>query len=69
MTESVSTSGNRTIVVTSGFQGPQGINGTNGFGVYVQDTLPVSNEDKYIWVQTGLGTGGTDYTFWIEDGT
>ena len=22
-----------------------------------------------MWVQTGLGTGGTDVTFWIEDGT
>jgi hypothetical protein len=23
----------------------------------------------YLWVQTGLGASGTDFTFWIEDGT
>lgn len=31
------------------------------------NTLPANTAG--LWVQTGLGPGGTDWTLWIEDGT
>jgi len=35
--------------------------------VVVSNTQPVGLE-KYLWIQTGLGSSGTDFTFWFEDG-
>ncbi len=37
--------------------------------VFVQPTAPSPTPSgPYMWVQTGLGPGGHDVTFWIEDG-
>lgn len=35
--------------------------------VVISNTQPVGLE-KYLWIQTGLGSSGTDFTFWFEDG-
>jgi hypothetical protein len=35
--------------------------------VYVQDTNP-SMTTPGIWIETGVGPGGTGFTFWFEDG-
>lgn len=37
-------------------------------GIVVADDDPELTEPG-IWVQTGLGADGSDFTFWIEDGT
>lgn len=42
-------------------------NGSNN--LFVQNGAPGSPPATYLWIQTGLGTGGTDMTFWVEDGT
>lgn len=39
-----------------------------GSGVHVQTTNPQMVAPG-LWIQTGLGTSGTDFTFWIEDGS
>lgn len=48
------------------------ISATGGGGgtqnLFVQNASPVSPPSTYLWVQTGLGTSGNDFTFWIEDG-
>lgn len=48
------------------------ISATGGGGgtqnLFVQNTAPISPPSTYMWIQTGLGTSGTDFTFWIEDG-
>lgn len=36
---------------------------------FVQPTAPAPAPARYMWVQTGLGLTGTDFTIWIEDGT
>lgn len=41
----------------------------NGIQVYIQNTSPGSSPYKYIWVETGLGSGGTQYKLWFWDGT
>jgi len=39
------------------------------FATYIGNTQPsVPTGIPYLWVQTGLGTSGTDWTLWIEDG-
>jgi hypothetical protein len=55
----------------TGPQGPQGEPGTGSGGgnLFVQNAAPSSPPATYLWVQTGLGTGGTDMTFWVQDGT
>ncbi len=35
--------------------------------LYIQDSNP-DNSNPHLWIQTGLGSGGTGLTFWIEDG-
>lgn len=35
--------------------------------IYVQAAQP-TGAAPYLWVQTGLGPSGEDFTFWIEDG-
>ena len=37
--------------------------------VVVSETAPAFPPSTYLWVQTGLGDTGEDFTFWIEDGT
>lgn len=38
--------------------------------IYIQNTAPtVATGNKYMWVQTGLGDTGEDFTIWIEDGS
>lgn len=35
---------------------------------YVSPTAPAAPVgQKYLWVQTGLGPSGNDFTFWIEN--
>ena len=34
--------------------------------VFIQASAPVSARD-YIWIQTGIGPGGEDFTIWFED--
>lgn len=41
----------------------------HGQQVYVQDTQPTGTPEVYFWLQTGLGSGGDDWTLWFEDGT
>lgn len=36
--------------------------------VYIQDTQPDFNGGKGLWLQTGIGAGGADWTLWFEDG-
>jgi hypothetical protein len=52
-----------TVVVEVASDGPQGPP-----GVVVSDTQPAF-AGTGLWVQTGLGPTGDDFTFWIEDGT
>lgn len=35
---------------------------------YVQPTAPTPppGQTSYLWVQTGLGVSGNDFTFWIN---
>lgn len=35
--------------------------------LFVQHTNPGSSS-PHLWIQTGLGSNGTDMTFWVEDG-
>ncbi|MBI2009525.1 hypothetical protein HYS84_03950 [Candidatus Saccharibacteria bacterium] len=35
--------------------------------VFIQNTNP-GGSTPHLWIQTGLGPGGTDMTFWVEDG-
>ena len=41
--------------------------GISGTPLYIQDSNPGSS-NPHLWIQTGLGSKGTDMTFWIEDG-
>ena len=34
---------------------------------YIRPTKPNAN-GNYLWMQTGLGAGGTSMTLWVEDG-
>ena len=34
--------------------------------LYIQETQPTTTED-YLWVQTGLGEDGEDFTFFIQE--
>lgn len=41
----------------------------SGQPTYVGPTQPtVAAGQAYLWVQTGIGTSGGDWSFWIEDG-
>lgn len=44
--------------------GPQGPSGPQNLSVGETNTLT----GEGLWVQTGLGSDGTGFTFWIEDG-
>lgn len=33
--------------------------------LYIQNGTPTNTPAQYLWIQTGLGTSGTDLTFWI----
>jgi len=35
--------------------------------LYIQNSNPGSS-NPHLWIQTGLGSTGTDMTFWVEDG-
>ena len=39
-----------------------------GQPIFISNSAP-SASGKYLWIQTGLGDLGTDFTFWFEDGT
>lgn len=53
-----------TVVVNAGAQGPPGPG-----NLFISDTAPSAAPVKYMWVQTGLGDTGDDWTIWIEDGS
>lgn len=36
--------------------------------VYIQNEQPSFNGGKGLWLQTGIGAGGADWTLWFEDG-
>lgn len=40
-----------------------------GMPLFVGDDAPSSPPTQYVWIQTGLGVGGDEMTFWVEDGT
>lgn len=57
------------IVVTQ--MGPAGSGGGGGGAVqnvFIGESAPSSPPATYLWIETGLGVGGTDMTFWVEDG-
>lgn len=35
---------------------------------YVQPTAPTPpvGQTQYLWIQTGMGTSGQDFTFWVN---
>ncbi len=41
--------------------------GVSSTPIYIQSKQP-SASTPYLWIQTGLGSGGSGMTFWIEDG-
>lgn len=45
-------------------RGPQGVPGPSNLVVGPTNTLTMPG----LWVQTGLGASGNDFTLWIEDG-
>lgn len=49
----------------AGARGPQGEVVSVGVPTFIQDTQP-DYEGSYVWVQTGLGTDGTDYTVYYN---
>ena len=50
----------------SGARGPQGEAGpTLGVPTFIQGEQP-DYEGSYVWVQTGLGDSGCDYTVWYK---
>jgi hypothetical protein len=50
----------------SGARGPQGEAGpSTGVPTFIQETQP-NYEGSYVWVQTGLGADGTDYTVYYN---
>lgn len=56
-------------VTTIGERGPQGVQGEPGpQNLFVQPNDPAMAQPG-VWVQTGLGPAGNDWTMWIEDGT
>lgn len=55
-------------VAPAGVQGPTGAQGIPGEqSLYVQATQPTGLTRDYLWVQTGLGPTGDDWTLWFED--
>jgi hypothetical protein len=50
----------------AGARGPQGEAGpTLGVPTFIQETRP-DHEGSYVWVQTGMGDGGCNYTVWYN---
>ena len=37
--------------------------------VFISPVTPSNPPSQYLWIQTGLGAAGTDFTFWFQDGT
>ena len=35
--------------------------------LFIQSSNP-GHSSPHLWIQTGLGAGGNDMTFWVEDG-
>lgn len=61
------------VIVSEGMQGPPGPAGPPGPGgqqeVFVQSTAPVVTPVRdHIWIQTGLGPGGTGFLAQFMDG-
>ncbi len=44
-----------------------GAGGGGGKDVIVSPTAPVTTEDQYLWIQTGLGDSGECFTVWFND--
>jgi hypothetical protein len=58
-----------TMVVWNGTQWGAASGGSGTQTLFIQNPAPTPPGVPYMWVQTGLGTSGTDLTFWIEDGS
>lgn len=41
---------------------------TQALPLYIQNEQPETNAENYMWIQTGIGPDGNDFTFWFEDG-
>ena len=41
---------------------------TEGFPVFVQDTLPETQSEKYLWIQTNIDGSPDNFTIFFEDG-
>lgn len=60
-------------VVVKGIQGmnvPVSVLEVSGAAenLFVQNAAPTNAPSKFLWIQTGLGSG-SDFTVWFEDGT
>ena len=59
--------------MTPGPRGEQGLKGDKGdtgdSGMVRVQAVDPQLSSAGLWIQTGLGAGGTDTTFWVEDGT
>ncbi len=57
----------------AGARGPSGFRGAPGPAgpetLFIGPDAPETDEPTYLWVQTGLGDEGDDFTIWIEDGS
>ena len=42
--------------------------GANNTPLFIQNSAPVTTEDKYMWIQTAVNGVAEDMTFWVEDG-
>jgi hypothetical protein len=52
-----------------GIPGQDGIDGTIGKdNLFISNTVPTPPGIPYLWIETGLGSDGSGFTFWIEDG-
>jgi hypothetical protein len=56
-------------LVEKGDKGDPGTGGGGGGGNLVVSATDPGLTEPGLWIQTGLGAGGTDMTFWVEDGT
>ena len=63
--------GEKGLIGDEGPRGPEGPEGPRGIpgpqNLHVGPVQPIFTQPG-LWVQTGLGVSGNDFTIWIEDG-
>lgn len=42
--------------------------GSTEYPLYIQGSAPSNPPEKYLWIQTGLGDDGSDFSVWFENG-